>query len=159
MEHHKLFIEGSKCGEETAPFVTEILTAELSEAGKKRQNLKKYIVKLDQEHTRNRLTSLKARTSTFTRETLTNAFHTPNNQADCGFGKLLYQEIAKLRPVFMQSLNGCPTFPDMGLHRSLRDGSWVARVKITVVGTHSRPNYCVFVRVYIKFILHKSRRR
>jgi hypothetical protein len=145
MEHHKWFIEGSKWGEETAPFPTEILHAELSEAGKKRQNLKKYIVRLVQEHTRNRPTSLTARTSTFTRETLTNAFHTPNNQADCGFGNLLCQEIAMLRPVFMYYLNGCPTFPDVGLHRSLWAGSWVARVKFTVVGTHSRPNYCVFL--------------
>jgi hypothetical protein len=41
----------------------------MSEAGKKHQNLKKYIVKLVQEHTINRAMSLKAHTSIFTRET------------------------------------------------------------------------------------------
>jgi len=41
---------GSKCGEDTTPFVTEILNAELTEAGKKHQTLKKYIVKLVLEH-------------------------------------------------------------------------------------------------------------
>ena len=28
----------------------------------------------------------------------------------------------------------CPSFPDIGLHRSLWAGSWVARVKVTAVG-------------------------
>jgi len=60
---------GIQFGEDTTPFVMEILNAQLSEAGKKHQNLKKYIVKLVQEHSRFRPMSLKARTSTFTRET------------------------------------------------------------------------------------------
>ena len=85
MEHHKLFIEGSNCGEESTPFVTEILNAELSEARERRQNLKKCTVKLVQERITYRPMSLKASIPTFTRETMTTAFHTHKNQADCGF--------------------------------------------------------------------------